>query len=369
MIHGERVRRARLLKKENQTAFAAAVGLDQSRLSRIERGVLAPGDLVVAAIAVHTGFPVGWFERPPPAALSAGSLLFRARTSLRAADRDQAVECAHTVVEHAQAMRRRLSTPPCLLPDLGGVAPRAAAHHAREALGLPARGPVPNITLALEKLGALVVALPLPYDKHDAFSTWLADDDHPYPMVALLANAPGDRRRFSLAHEVGHLVLHRDIPPSMAAGVEPEADTFASEFLVPLDDLADELGSRPTLNELVLLKRRWGVSLQVLIRAARTLGVVDDERYVSLFKQLSARGWRKEQPVHVPAEKPRAFRKMAELLYGDPVDVVALARDARWLPPFAAAVLDQHAAVADLPRVPATPPNVVDLAGHRRRRS
>lgn len=368
MIHGERVRRARLLKKENQTAFATAVGLDQPRLSKLERDLLSPSELVVSAIAVHTGFPVEWFARAPEPPLPVGSLLFRARTSLRAADRDQAIQCAQTIWEHADAMRRRLTTQPCRLPDLGGVEPRAAAHHARDALGVSRRGPVPSVTHALEKSGVLVLGLPVPYEKHDAFSTWTGPHDARYPVVAVLSNAPGDRRRFSVAHELAHLVLHRDLPPSMATAVEPEADTFASEFLVPLDDLADEISGRPSLNELVLLKRRWGVSLQVLIRAARTLGVVDDDRYVSLFKQLSARGWRKEQPIHVPVEKPRGFRKMAELLYGDPVDVVALAREAGWLPPFAAAVLDQHAAIADLPRsAAAARPNVVDLA--RRRRS
>jgi hypothetical protein len=63
----------------------------------------------------------------------------------------------------------------------------------------------------------------------------------------------------------------------------------------------------------------------------------------------------------VQVEKPRAYRKMAELLYGDPPDVLALARSAAWLPPFAQAVLDEHASITDLPRQRATPPNVIAL--------
>lgn len=365
MIYGERVRRARLWKKENQTEFAKAVGLDQPRLSRVEQGTLAPSDLVVSAIAVHTGFPVSWFEREPSPPFPVGTLLFRARTSLRATDRDQAVQAAQIVHEHAEAMRAALTTPSCVLPELGGVDPRRAAHHTREALGLPAHGPVPNAMHAMEKAGVLVLGLPVAYERHDAFSAWLGKGDAASAVVAVLANAPGDRRRFSLGHELAHLVLHRDLPPSLAAGVEAEADAFASELLVPLDDLADEISGRPTLSELVMLKRRWGVSLQVLIRAARTLGVVDDGRYISLFKQLSARGWRKDQPVHVPVEKPRAYRKMAEVLYGEPVPLRTLAREAGWLPPFASSVLAQHATVAEMPRATAVPSNVVDLARRR----
>lgn len=364
MIHGERIRHAREALNENQTQFAKEVGLTQPRLSQVEKGYVAPSPLVLAAISVHTKFPIEWFERAPAPALPDGSLLFRSRASLRAGDRQQAVRCAQTVWEHARWMRAQLELPRCAVPDLGGVEPRAAARHAREAVGLPRRGPVPHVANALEHAGVLVLALPLPFDKHDAFSTWIDSGRGAYPLVALLSDAPGDRRRFSLAHEFAHLVLHRDVPPSAATGVESEADTFASEFLVPLDDLADELSSRPTLNEFVMLKRRWGVSLQVLIRAARELGVLDADRYTSMFKQLSARGWRKDQPVHVPVEKPRAYRKMAELVYGDPVDAVALARDAAWLPPFAASVLDQHASVADLPRR-YTPSNVVSLASRK----
>ncbi len=368
MIYGERIRQARESLNENQTQFAAEVGLAQSQLSRIEKGYVAPSVLVVSAVSVHTGLPVEWFERQPSPALPEGSLLFRARASLRAGDRQQAVRCAQTLWEHADAMRARLDVPACTVPDHGGVEPRAAARHTREALGLSPSGPVPHITHALERAGVLVLALPLTYDKHDAFSTWAGTGDNVHPVIAVLAGAPGDRRRFSLAHELGHFVLHRGVPASAATGVEQQADTFASEFLVPLDDLADEISARPTLSEFTMLKRRWGVSLQVLIRSAKTLGVVDEARYISLFKQLSVRGWRKDQPVHIAVEKPRAFRKMAELLYGDPIDVSALARDAAWLPPFAALVLDGHAGVADVPRAAPTPPNVIDMAQRRRTR-
>lgn len=367
MIYGKRVRQAREARNENQTTFAKAIGTEQSRLSGIENEYVTPAPLVVSAMSIHTGLPVEWFERPPGSGLPEGSLLFRARTSLPAGQRRQAIRCAETIWEHAEAMRTRVETPACVLPDHGGVEPHAAAHHVREALGLPLRGPIVNVVMAVEKAGVLVLGLPLAYERHDAFSTWTGAANSAYPLIALLSDAPGDRRRFSVAHELGHLVLHRDIPPTMAAAVESEADVFAAEFLAPLDDLADEMSSHPTLGELTMLKRRWGVSLQVLIRAARTLGVVNDDRYVSLFKQLSARGWRKDQPGYVAVEKPRAFRKMAELLYREPIDVIAMSSDAAWLPPFTVAVLDQHATVVDLPKSPPAPANVVSFETRRLR--
>jgi hypothetical protein len=115
------------------------------------------------------------------------------------------------------------------------------------------------------------------------------------------------------------------------------------------------------MKTLMMMKRRWGVSLQFLIRRARDVGAVDDYRYTSLFKQLSARGWSKQQPVTIPIEKPRAYRRMAELLYGDPVDVGRIAREMAWLPSFCSDVLQQHSTVQELPPRQALPPNVVRL--------
>jgi len=73
-----------------------------------------------------------------------------------------------------------------------------------------------------------------------------------------------------------------------------------------------------TLATVAKLKPRWRVSIQALIRRARDLAIISDRQYHYLFQQLSARGWRKREPAQfdVAAEKPRAFRKMAEVLYG-----------------------------------------------------
>ena len=162
--------------------------------------------------------------------------------------------------------------------------------------------------------------------------------------------------------------MHHDAGLGLSPrSAEDQADVFASELLAPLEDMRSELPSAPTLKSLLMLKRRWGVSLQFLIRRARDVGAIDDYRYTSLFKQLSARGWTKQQPGAVAVEKPRAYRRMAELLYGDPVDVGAVSRHMAWLPSFCADVLAQHAGVHELPLRRPLPSNVVHLAPRARR--
>jgi Zn-dependent peptidase ImmA (M78 family) len=157
------------------------------------------------------------------------------------------------------------------------------------------------------------------------------------------ATTAGDRHRFSVAHELGHLVLHH-VPEGAPHTLERQADAFAEAFLLPEAAMLAELVLPITLTTLADLKTRWGVSLQALIRRAHTLGVLTPSQYRSLSAQLGARGWRTQEPITVPVERPRALRQLAELLYGRPIAYPSLA-DAMGLDPaFVRALLEAHAA-------------------------
>ena len=97
------------------------------------------------------------------------------------------------------------------------------------------------------------------------------------------------------------------------------------------------------------LKVRWGVSLQALIRRARTLECLTPSQYRSLSAQLGARGWRTQEPIAVPVERPRALRQLAELLYGRPIRAVPLADAMGLAPSFVQDLLEAHAPGEDEP--------------------
>jgi Zn-dependent peptidase ImmA (M78 family) len=99
-----------------------------------------------------------------------------------------------------------------------------------------------------------------------------------------------------------------------------------------------------TLTTLADLKGTWGVSLQALIRRARTLAIISHSHYRALYAQLGARGWRTQEPVAVPVERPRALRQLAELLYGVPIEYPSLTRAASLDPAFVRELLEAHAA-------------------------
>lgn len=344
MIFGERIRQAREFLGETQKDFGEQVGLSQSKLSKAESTVGTLEPQAVATIAEHSGFPLDFFGTPPAAPV--GEYQFRARLRFKAGDRNKAVRCAEIIHESYDLMRRGTTVVQVRLPVLDEVAPSAAAKQIRSALGVDTNGPLTNLIIQIERLGVVVLALPITAKKHDAFCWWHLDGDQRYPVVCIFAGSPGDRLRWSVAHELGHLVLHSKGGGSQE--IEREADEFAAELLTPLVSLRMEMPTRPKLSSLYAMKARWGVSVQSLVRRAKELGKVDDHQYTSLFRQISARGERMNERYQIRREKPRAYRKMAEVLFGDSTED-GLSQLAKWTPSFAADVLEGFAAPWELP--------------------
>ena len=369
MIYGSRVRHARLFLGETQAQFAAVVGMAQSQLSAVENDAHQLGDEgVVLAISEHTGFPPDFFECAPDRPID--NVQFRARLTFKAADRNRVMSCADILHESYARMRKQLEVLQVRVERSVGLDPRQAARSFRKALLLPS-GPIPNLTSPVERHGVVILALPVVGKKHDAFSTWHMEGDDSYPLIATLAGSPGDRIRWNIAHEIGHLLLHNG---GSGQDIEREADTFAAELLTPMDAMSAEIPMRPKLSALYAMKLRWGVSVQSLIRRAREVERVTGEQYTSLFRQVSARGERMSERYQITREKPRMYRKMAEVLYGD-LPAPGLSALCAWTEEFAMDVLEQYASKSEIPsrrvlvsqRTSQDRSNVVELHGRSRR--
>jgi len=342
VIYGGRVRQARLFLGATQVQFAGMVGISQAALSALENGTKPTiPENALLAIAEHTGFPPEFFERPPHRPID--DVQFRARLTFKAADRNQAMACANLVHETYDLMGEKVKVPEIRIQRAQGD-PRRAAQEFRAVLGLPA-GPVSNLTTPLERAGITLLTLPVGGKKHDAFSAWQSGDDGSYPLIVTFAGTPGDRLRWNLAHEIAHLLLHHG---GSGQEIEREADAFASELLTPIKAMAVEIPARPRLAALYAMKMRWGVSVQSLIRRAREVGRITDEQYMSLFRQVSARGERMSERYQIPREKPRVYRKMAEVLFGESA-AAGLSSLGDWTEEFAQDVLTQFASKGELP--------------------
>jgi Zn-dependent peptidase ImmA (M78 family) len=138
------------------------------------------------------------------------------------------------------------------------------------------------------------------------------EDGREYPVVAVSRRGPGDRQRFTLAHELGHLLLDG----RLADGINEEkaCDRFAGAFLAPRVAVLQLLGmQRHALEwqELYVLKHEFGLSMAGWLQRAKQCGVITEATHLSMFKQLSAKGWRKTEPGDpLPQEHPRLFDQL-----------------------------------------------------------
>src|SRR5260370_21615811 len=123
----------------------------------------------------------------------------------------------------------------------------------------------------------------------------------------------------SIAHELGHLVLHR-YASSGTQEMETHAYRFAAELLMPAASILDHLAvEKLNLFRLAALKSTWGVSMQALARRARELNVINDRQYRYLMKQISMTGWRTNEATLGPPltpERPPAIRQLFEDVLG-----------------------------------------------------
>jgi Zn-dependent peptidase ImmA (M78 family) len=369
MTIGERIKQVREMHRFTQSAIIEELkfpALKQSRLSRIEGGLAEADDETIELIAIALGVRSEFFHRPLTSDLVPQSPQLRARSRLTQSAKTAVMRWTQTILEEYN--RLELAAVPIRpkIGDLRGWIPAEAAREMRRRLGFDESSPLPYLVLAIERLGVTVLGIPHTEDHMDAFCAWNGER----PVIGVLRGTPADRLRFSVAHELGHLVLHKGVEKS--AVLETEADAFAAELLTPLDAIRHSIPRSPKLGQLALVKSQWGVSIKSLVRRARELGYIDQDRAVSFYRQMSARGWNKNEPGFVFYEKPRALRKLAEISHGPGPSISGMARSAAWSETLVLDVLDRHARVEDLPQEASAASasngfNVVDMATVRRR--
>jgi Zn-dependent peptidase ImmA (M78 family)/transcriptional regulator with XRE-family HTH domain len=322
---GERIRAIRSLLDISQVDLADRANVSQSLVSQVESGVKSATDELITAIAEATGTPVSFFD-VTPLNLPAGTLRWRRQATARRGDTKRLEVLVEEAWRVSSTLLDKAHVPPPSLPVSTGIVAgddiEVLARDAREALGVGLDGPIPHLTRILERAGIPISPLVLPATSRDTpdeaktvghfgASLWPSVEEHAF--IGYFPAAQGDRQRFTLAHELGHLVLHtKRRAPENAEG---EAHAFAAELLVPSHRLREAMETPVTLTDLCHLKARWGVSIQALIMRGAQLGLLDEARKTSLYKQLSARGWRTHEPVDVPPESPLLLAKLTQAAF------------------------------------------------------
>lgn len=292
----------------SQLELAEQLGIWQSKMSKIEAGLLEPSPSEVERLSQILDFPPPFFSWTDPVYGFATHEMFHRKR--------QRVTARKLSEIHAQLNLGRIRVSRLLQsaeldgdgfsrvdPDQFDGDPAEVARAVRAAWHLPV-GPVNNVTDVIETAGGIVIPHDFGSRQFDAVSQWVPKLP---PILFVNTNFPSDRMRFTLCHEIGHLILHRVVGPN----AEEEADRFAAEFLMPARDIQHQLYDL-TLPKLVALKQYWKTSMAALLKRATDLGTVTPRTARNLWMKMGKLGYRTKEPVDVPAEEPKLLRELVE---------------------------------------------------------
>ncbi len=324
IFSGPRLLALRELRGETQAAVAAAAGITASALSQAERGGTALSAPNIAKVAAYFEVSPGALaECSDPQVEMEPQFRHLRRTSAR--DQRKAEQFIRATARVAGVLREQVEFPEPFslkcpvdpeqrIEDVAKDVEEAAAL-ARLELGLPKNKPITHRLIDTFEAGGITVVRDLETSRDiDAFSAVVGR----LPVIVLYGGegAVWDRDNFNLAHELGHIVMHRGIGHKPGTRtVEAQAHRFAGAFLGPGKRLRQELPRDLDWGHYFDLKLRWGISMAALVRRAKDLGVINDATYTRAMKQQSAHGWRKVEPGSTdrPLPAPRFLSRATSM--------------------------------------------------------
>lgn len=315
----DRLRQARLAAGLTLGALGEKVGVSHTAIQKYEKGFLTPSSSQLLNLAKACGVRTEYFFRTHTVELLHPE--FRKLSSFGKTAQDALkIKVAELVEKRVELLGAFPELPFPAFARPANLPEQVASLNEIEAFSDLVRNawqlgmnPITDLTDTLEVLGLLVIVVD---EENPGFSgltaTARAQDGREFPVVAVSRRWPGDRQRFTLAHELGHLLLEG----RLATGMDEEkaCDRFAGAFLVPCVAVRYVLGQqRHALEwqELYGLKHEFGLSMAGWLQRAKQCNVITDTAHLSMFKRFSAKGWRKSEPGDpLPQEHPRLFDQL-----------------------------------------------------------
>jgi len=323
---GNRIRQARLAAGLTLDALGAQVGVTHTAIQKYEKGTMTPPSSQLLKLARACGIRVEYFFRTHDVELQEPE--FRRLSSFgKTAQQALKIKVVDLLEKRVELLGFFPESPipqfesPAVLPQHINAPEEleAFADQVRDAwkLGL---SPIGDLTDTLETLGLLVIVVD---EDNPGFSglaaTARASNGRTYPIVAVSSQWPGDRQRFTLAHEIGRLLLAGRLGAEISE--EKACDRFAGAFLAPKAAVLQNLGQNRRhieWRELYALKHAFGLSMVGWLLRAKQCNVITVATYLSLLKLFSAKSWRKREPGDpVACEIPRLFEQLVHRALGE----------------------------------------------------
>jgi len=310
MVVGDRLEMARKMRGMSQQELGEQIGVSRMSISKYENDQSIPGSQHLLKLAQALDINVEYLLRPVEVNLSAP--VFRKKEALSKKQETKILHQTQDWVERyiqIEALfgiesKFKVPTIETRVHQLEEIEDIAIRLREEWRLGLD---PIDNLMEVLEERGIKVWAIDQDLNHFDAAIMWVNEEA---PVFVVKEGVSGDRQRYNLAHELGHLIL------KLGEGVDDEkaAHRFAGAFLVPEPKVYEELGryrQNISYQELILLKHKYGLSMQAWIYRAKDLGVISESKMRSMFIDFGKRGWREIEPGdQVIPERPGKMNQL-----------------------------------------------------------
>ena len=311
---GARLKQARLLAGMTQRELASALGenglkITAAAISKYEKEKSFPTARFMLLASSVLGVPGSYLLRNPSRAVQ--WIGFRCRARLGETARNRIKAYAADRVEAQSELRDLLhperdfdfpSIPVSSLEDA-----EEAAQRLRDLWDVGDR-PLDNLVQMAEDRDVIIICWPEKTGLFDGLSGWCGDR----PVAVINSQFPLDRRRLTLAHEIGHLVMNTSIDADVDG--EALAFRFAAALLAPAAHVARELPVKThhlSWDELKVLKRKYGLSMSAWVRRAFDLNVISYSTYKTMNIEYKARCWHRGEPEqYIGDEEPLLLKQM-----------------------------------------------------------
>jgi len=328
LMFGNRLKQLRRARGFSLDALAAEMGgiITKQALSKYELGKATPSPVVLNKLAAALGIKAAHLWSEPP--FSVKFIAYRRGSGLLIGEQKRLESLVIQSLEdrvRLQDLTQQIngSALPVQKLKVKKVADAEAAAGKMRTIWSLGQAPIANVTDILEDHLVHVLEVDA-VEKFDGISAVAINGDKNIKAAAVVSRSgiAGERQRLNLVHELGHLVLHI----SKEADEEKAAFRFAAAFLAPADSLLREVGKKRVFiqpEELLILKQRFGVSMQALLYRLHDLDVITDSYYKKWCIDISRLGWRKHEPCELPPERPQWLRRSVLRAVGEGL----LARD------------------------------------------
>jgi Zn-dependent peptidase ImmA (M78 family)/DNA-binding XRE family transcriptional regulator len=323
-MFAERLLRARKAAGLSMKALGEEVGVSANSIKKYEHGEAMPSSKILLSLSKTLEVRTEYFFRPIKVELKGVEYRKRANTPQKLLD-----QINSDVLEQAERWAELLN----LYPDSIKPVPKfSLPSNLPEKISSPEDvenlanqmrnewemgfNPIPDMIDSLESKGVMIICTSVESNKK---FDGLAGNIDETPVVVISSHQPGDRQRFTLAHELGHLVLHGRLPDDMDE--EKACNHFAGAFLLPKQALLQHLGpNRRSIEpqELYMLKHEFGLSMMAILVRAGQCGVISENLQTQYYMRFSKLRWRTEEPGKpYPNEKTYLFKQLVYRALGE----------------------------------------------------